>query len=197
MDDIKKSSVVSFGRVLTLLDQRQHSCSALKLQAGRSAQLICNQVFFQVLWQGADYEVSFGRSARPKFMGFRSGPRPVSANFGVAGMLATPLEQGNGIQKRCEVSWCNSVNCEVTRWGEWRVCSADCGAGLFGDTLPSFFSSGDDSTRWRTKRRNRHIAQTPQAPAARRRSKAVEGAAIAADDSVPFMAGTSDLKGSE
>ena len=43
MDDIKKSSVVSFGRVLTLLDQRQHSCSVLKLQAGRSAQLICNQ----------------------------------------------------------------------------------------------------------------------------------------------------------
>ena len=29
---------------------------------------------FQVLWQGADYQVSFGRSAGPKFMGFRSRP---------------------------------------------------------------------------------------------------------------------------
>ena len=43
MDDIKKSSLLRFGPVLTLLNQRQQSCSVRKFQAGQSAQLTCNQ----------------------------------------------------------------------------------------------------------------------------------------------------------
>lgn len=31
--------------------------------------------------------------------------------------------------RACEVSQCDAVNCQVTSWGEWGVCSVDCGAG--------------------------------------------------------------------